>query len=85
MNRFAKMFLFSVVAVAAFGLIATDDAEAGCYYGGFGYGGYGGWYATPYYNTSFYAPTWNCYRPYYGYRTCNYGAFNYYRGWGCGW
>ncbi len=38
MNRFAKMFLFAVVAVAAIGIMGTESADAGCF-------GYSGWHA----------------------------------------
>ena len=50
MNRFAKMFLFAILAFAAIGIFTAETADAGCF-------GYVGWHATPYFAPTYYAPT----------------------------
>ena len=75
MNCFAKVLLFTVVAIAAIGIVGMESAEARCF-------GYNGWYSAPsYYPGGYY------YTPYcggYGYGGYGYGGYGGYSGYGYG-
>ena len=79
MNCFAKVLLFAVVAIAIFGVVGMETAEARCF-------GYNGWYSTPtcypggYYSTPYCGG--------YGYGGYGYGGYGGGGGYGygnCGW
>ena len=80
MNRFAKMFLFAVVAFAAIGMVTFETADAACF-------GYPGWHAPPFYSPAYYAPApIYSYTPAYGYGATYFYGSTYGPGYGyCGW
>ena len=73
MNSFAKMLLFAVIAIAVFGVIGMETAEARCH-------GYNGWYSAPTCYTGGYYARRSCYRyvpNYCGYGSGGYGSGGY--------
>ena len=75
MNCFAKMLLFAVIAIAVFGVIGMETAEARCH-------GYNGWYSAPTCYTGGYYARRSCYR--YVPNYCGYGGYGGYGSGGYG-